>query len=173
MEEYWDGKFRTVPKSPNIGRVKHDLPILANGRAWSRAKTITFDMGKEQAGLIEERGGLEGVCSFMVLNAAFLQTIAEVGSTEDVVYWITLRRSDGQLANYAGHHTLHPLMHCRHNPARSLADFARDTAEKLLLTVENLPAAESRRSAIWDQQLLDAGSYRRQIVSGLLMPSAH
>ena len=170
-EKYWQAKLWPPPTPPNLGRVKRGLDLLIDGRTWKTAKDLEFVLQPEQAQQLKERAQLEGVSLFLLLNAAFLKSVAKIGSSEDVLYSVTLGRSDWRLSNYAGHHTLHPLMRQHSISAKSLGEVAQDTLEELRSTIQNLPAPAGRRSGAWDQRIIKSGGYPRQITTGIQSPA--
>jgi hypothetical protein len=172
LEDYWEKKLLPPPAPPNIGRVKRGLPFLAQGRTWLTAKDLVFHLNHEQAQMLSARARNDGVTPFMLVNAAFLETVMSVGSCDDVLHSVTLGRSDGPLSSFAGHHTRHPLMRHQRSPRKSLAEIAHAASEELHQTLQNIQSRASVRCASWDQRLLEAGSYPRQITTGIPSPSA-
>jgi len=171
-DAYWRGKLLPAAKPVNIGRVRRGLPMLKNMFDWSRFGSLRFDLGKADILPLVELARREKASLFMLMNAAYLQAVAAAGSCDDLLYSVTLGRSDAQLSQYAGHHTLHPFMRCHGLSAKSVGVVARDATNELLTTMTHLRSPAVRRDGWWDQNLHAAGSYPRQITTGLLSSGA-
>lgn len=166
VEDFWTQKLMPPPGLPDLGRIKRGLPLLANGIIWKRSKTLRFDVPEQQASLLEKRVRTDGVSAFMLVNTAFMEAVADHGTTDDFLYSVTLGRSQGRLANYAGHHTLHPLIRHRSKSGQPLLETARNAAHELLQASQNLQTSAVQHAGDWDRKLLEAGAYPRQIATG-------
>ena len=171
-EAYWKAKLLPPAKPLNLGRIKRELPMLENVFGWTCCKSLRFTLGKTDILPLEALGIRENASTFMLINAAFLQTIAQAGDCDDLLYSVTLGRSDAQMSHYAGHHTLHPLMRSRGLSDKSIGAVARDAAQELGSTMKHLANSAVRRSGRWDKELQAAGSYPRQITTGMLASNA-
>jgi len=171
-EAYWQRKLLPAAKPVNIGRVRRGLPMLKNMFDWSRFGSLRFDLGKADMLPLTTHARRENVSLFMLMNAAYLQAIAAAGDCDDLLYSVTLGRSDAQLSQYAGHHTLHPFMRCRGLSDMSVGAVARNANDEFVTTMAHLSSPAVRRDGWWDQNLHAAGSYPRQITTGLLNSGA-
>ncbi|MFK7835757.1 MAG: condensation domain-containing protein [Sulfitobacter sp.] len=168
--EFWEDNLRAPPSPPRIGRIKRGLPILESGLTWQRAADFVCDVGEDHARQLHQRAKAAGTTAFMLVNTAFLQTVAQLGDTDDVLYSLTLGRHDRRLFQYAGHHALHPLMRFRNVSGLGLLDAALVHAQDWQATLDHLPALAARKGGPWDDRLVAAGSYPRQIMTGSRMP---
>ncbi|MFK7835212.1 MAG: condensation domain-containing protein [Sulfitobacter sp.] len=172
IEAYWEKKLLPPSKPLNIGRIKRGLPMLTNTHGWRRFRSLGFRMRRQDTERVEELSRVENVTPFMLVNAAFLLALAQAGNAEEVLYSVTLGRSDSRLSRYAGHHTLHPFMRCHMPEGRTLGSIARASTQEFAISLDHMPSPAGRRSGWWDKRLLAAGGYPRQITSGSLNPNA-
>ncbi|UWR12042.1 condensation domain-containing protein [Sulfitobacter mediterraneus] len=169
-ERFWEDKLLPAPPPPQIGRVKRGMPILQGGLTWQTGADYYCDLTAGQVAQLSMQAQAAGTTAFMLANTAFIQTVAQAGEVDDVLYSLTLGRHDNRLFQYAGHHALHPLMRFRHCEGQSVVDAAQNHAQQWRETLDHLPAIAARREGTWDRRLLDAGSYPRQITTGSRMP---
>lgn len=170
-DTYWRGVLFPPAEPINIGRVKAGLPFMQDGVTWLSGKNRVAHLTKAHTDVIHDTAKSVGVTPFILVNTAFLEALSEIGASNDFYYTMTVGRFDSSLSKFAGHHTLHPLMRHRRDPAWSLADASRHAAGQLVDVMRHVSSPCSRRDGEWDRELHALGAYPRQVATGMDAPT--
>lgn len=170
-EAYWRAKLLPPPPPAQIGRAQKGMPPLVNGRIWRWTKNLQHQVDAAQTEALHTRAQKAGLTAFGLAYAAFLKEVSRASGADDMIYGLTLGRSDGALGSYAGHHSLHPLMRCRGIDKMSFTQIAKAAKAELVETLPNLPFPAGRKGSVWDERIQEAGGYPYQFLVGTNMPS--
>ncbi len=159
---FWQKMHADFPVAPSIGRKAKGLEPLVHNIGKTEPRSLSFGIDPRDFARLTDRAGANNAGIATALFSGFLEGLCQIYDEDQIMFITHVSRTDPALANYAGDHTLDPVIRYRAAGAGQMDRAMKALGGDFLAALAHLPSEAARRGNAYWQDRVAAGAYPGQ-----------